>query len=72
MIIVVVVLFLAISCYSQSDDDPQEDLAKFGYKLNKEVKSQKESFYIFGYLCELFKKIWQILAIPKKHMILAF
>jgi hypothetical protein len=41
MIIVVVFLFLAISCYSQSGDDPQDDLAKFGYKLNKEVKSQK-------------------------------
>jgi hypothetical protein len=41
MIIVVVFLFLAISCSSQSGDDPKEDLAKFGYKLNKEVKSQK-------------------------------
>jgi hypothetical protein len=25
--------FLAILCFSQSDVDPQEDLAKFGYKL---------------------------------------
>jgi hypothetical protein len=25
---------LAILCYSQDGDDPQEDLAKFGYKLN--------------------------------------
>jgi hypothetical protein len=30
--------FLAISCYSQSGDDPQQDLAKFGYKKNMKVK----------------------------------
>jgi hypothetical protein len=30
--------FLAILCHSQSDNDPQEDLAKFGYKLNMKVK----------------------------------
>jgi hypothetical protein len=28
---------LAILCHSQSDNDPQEDLAKFGYKLNMKV-----------------------------------
>jgi hypothetical protein len=28
------VFFLGILCYSRSGDDPQKDLAKFGYKLN--------------------------------------
>jgi hypothetical protein len=32
-------------------DDPQEDLAKFGYKLNKEVKSQKNpSIFLATYV----------------------
>jgi hypothetical protein len=31
--------------WGQSGDDPQEDLAKFGYKSKK----LKTSFYIFGY-----------------------
>jgi hypothetical protein len=51
IIVVVVFLFLAISCYSQSDDDPQEDLAKFGYKLNKEAISQKNpSIFLATYV----------------------
>jgi hypothetical protein len=51
IILVVVLLFLAISCYSQSGDDPQEDLAKFGYKLNKEVNSQKNpSIFLATYV----------------------
>jgi hypothetical protein len=51
MIIVVVFVFLAISCYSLSGDDPQEDLAKFGYKLNNEVKSQKNpSIFLATYV----------------------
>jgi hypothetical protein len=29
--------FLAILCYSQSGDDPKEDLARFGYKLKMKV-----------------------------------
>jgi hypothetical protein len=42
--------FWAILCCShQSGDDPQEDLAKFGYKLNMKgiFIKQKASFYIF-------------------------
>jgi hypothetical protein len=30
--------WLAILCYSQSGNDQQEDLAKFGYKLNMKLK----------------------------------
>jgi hypothetical protein len=29
--------FLPILCYNQSGDDPQEDLAKFDYKLHMNV-----------------------------------
>jgi hypothetical protein len=35
------VFFLAILFYGQSADDPQEDLARFGYKLNMKVKFLK-------------------------------
>jgi len=52
MFFVFVVLFLAIVCYSQSGDDPQEDLAKFGYKLNMKEKVLKHPSIIFGYLLE--------------------
>ncbi len=43
--------FVAISCCSQSGDDPQQDLAKFGYKKNMKVKKYEKikSFYILGY-----------------------
>jgi len=51
-------LFLAIVCYSQSGDDPQEDLAKFGYKLNMKKKSLETPIYIFGYLLEPCIEIW--------------
>ncbi len=34
-----VFFFLSILCCNQSDDDPQEDLAKFGYKLNIKIKN---------------------------------
>jgi hypothetical protein len=50
-----VFFFLEILCYNQSGDGPQEDLAKFGYKLNMKKKT---SFYIFGYLLELCIEIW--------------
>jgi hypothetical protein len=33
------IIFLSILCCNQSDDDPQEDLAKFGYKLNIKIKN---------------------------------
>jgi hypothetical protein len=28
------IIIFAILCYSQNDNDPHEDLAKFGYKIN--------------------------------------
>jgi len=34
-------LFWSILCYSQGGDDPQEDLANFGYKLNFKIKVLK-------------------------------
>ncbi len=36
----------------QSGDHPQEDLAKFGYKHNIQVKILKTSLYIFGYILQ--------------------
>jgi hypothetical protein len=33
--------------YSQSGDDPQEDLARFGYKLNMKVNFQKILLYFW-------------------------
>jgi hypothetical protein len=41
-------LFWAILCCSQSGNDSQEDLAKFGYKVNMKVKKKQKSFHIFG------------------------
>jgi hypothetical protein len=35
-------------CCSQSGDDPQEDLAKFGYKLNMKVKFLKHPSLILA------------------------
>jgi hypothetical protein len=60
MFFVFVVLFLAIVCYSQSGDDPQEDwvIAKFGYKLNMKKKVLKHPSIIFGYLLEPCIEIW--------------
>ncbi len=74
------VFFWSILCCSQNGDDPQDDLVKFGYKLNIKV-IKNASFYIFSYLLELCIDIWKffliffrIMAIEnlKKHMILAF
>ncbi len=65
-------------CCSQSGDDPPEDLANFGYKLNITVTIS--NFYIFGYLLEPCIEIWifflrysRIMAIinRKKLLILA-
>jgi hypothetical protein len=42
---------------SQSGDHLQEDLVKFGYKLNMKV-GEKKSFYTFGYLLEWYTEIW--------------
>jgi hypothetical protein len=41
------VFFLAILCYSQSGDDPQEDLVKFGYKLNMKENFIKKTLLYF-------------------------
>jgi hypothetical protein len=40
---------LAILCYSQSGNDQQEDLAKFGYKLNMKLTISKHPSIFFGY-----------------------
>jgi hypothetical protein len=40
-------LLWAILCYSQSGDHPQEDLAKFGCKLNVREFFIKKILYIF-------------------------
>jgi hypothetical protein len=37
---------------SQNNYDSQEDLAKFGYKLNVKEKCFKTFFYVFGYILE--------------------
>jgi hypothetical protein len=51
--------FLALLCNTQSGNDLEEDLARFGYKLNmKAIK--KESLYIFGCLLETCIKIWWV------------
>jgi hypothetical protein len=43
--------FLAILCYSQSGDDLQEDVAKFGYKLNLKIFFVKNpSIFLAAYL----------------------
>jgi hypothetical protein len=71
--------FLPILWCSQSGDDPQEVVAKFGYKINMKV-SFKISFYIFGFVLDSCIEIWWfflkfggILADKnlKKHLILA-
>jgi hypothetical protein len=49
--------FLALLCCTQSGNDLQEDLARFGYKLNMKV-IKKESLYIFGCLLETCIEIW--------------
>jgi hypothetical protein len=42
--------FLAILCCSQSGDDPQEDLARSGYKLNMKVKFKEiPSIFLASY-----------------------
>ncbi len=44
---------------SQSGDHSKNNLAKFGYILDRKVERKKESLYILGYLLELIIKIWQ-------------
>jgi hypothetical protein len=72
--------FGAILYYSQSGDDPQEDLAKFGYKLHMKAMLKKHPCVLLAtYLNHMqtsgyfFFNFDQILAIEifKKHMILA-
>jgi hypothetical protein len=66
-------------CYSQRGDDPHENLAIFGDKLNMKVNCVKHPSIIFGYLLEpcieikIYTLIFhRILAIEnlKEHMIL--
>jgi hypothetical protein len=62
--------FLAILCYSQRGDDPhEEDLARFGNKLNMKVNCVKRPSIIFGYLLEPCIEIKE--KILKFHRILA-
>ncbi len=55
LLMIIVVLqcfcFWQFHVIAKVGDDPQEDLAKFGYKLNKEVKSQKNpSIFLATYV----------------------
>jgi len=54
-----VCFFWSIFWCSQSDGDPHEDLANFGYKINMKEKYSKISFYIFWYILESCIEIWQ-------------
>jgi len=51
-----VALFLgggvSILCYSQSGNDPHEDLAKFGYELSMKVTYKKKSSIFLATLLE--------------------
>jgi len=60
-------LFFPILWCSQNDDQPQEDLAKFKYRLHMKVKEISRLLYIFAYMLEpnreilrFFKKIVKI------------
>ncbi len=50
MLAAAVFFFLAMLCYSQSGNDPQEDLARFGYKLNMKVNFLKNILLYFWLL----------------------
>jgi hypothetical protein len=50
-------LFFPILRSSQNDDHPQEDLAKFKYRLGMKVKETSRFLYIFGYMLEPNRKI---------------
>jgi len=43
-------VFFSILWCNWNDDHPQDDLVKFGYILD--MKVEKKSFYIFGYLLD--------------------
>ncbi len=45
-------LFFPILWCSQNDDHPQEDLAKFQYRLRMKVKEISRLLYIFAYMLE--------------------
>jgi hypothetical protein len=47
IVVIVPVFFRAILCHGQSVDDPQEDLARSGYKLNMKVKFLKIPLYFW-------------------------
>ncbi len=48
---------MAISSYSQSEDNPKKDLAKFDYKQNMKLQKLNILLFYFGYLLEPFIKI---------------
>jgi hypothetical protein len=70
--------FLPILCYSQSGDDPQEDLAKFDYKLHMNVIFLKHHSIFWLPTWTMYKKYGNVLKIDwilaienlKMHMIL--
>jgi hypothetical protein len=51
------VFLLLILCYNQIGDHVKDDLTKFGYKLDMEVKILKILLY-YGNLLETFVKNW--------------
>jgi len=73
------VFYLAILSYSQSEDNPKKDLAKFDYKLNMIFKKKYTSIFLAILLepcieiCRFFLNFIRIMAIEnlKKHSILA-
>ncbi len=50
---------LRILWCSQSDNHPENNLAKFGYIIDMKIRKQTISFYILGYLLEVSIKVWQ-------------
>jgi hypothetical protein len=47
---------LRILWCSQSDNHPENNLAKFGYIIDMKIRKQIESFYILGYLLQVIIK----------------
>jgi hypothetical protein len=53
------VFFWSNLCCSQSGIDIEENLAKFGYKINM-IFLKKKSIYVFGYLFEPCIEVWKV------------
>ncbi len=46
----IAMFFLTIFCYSHSDDDPDQDLANFGYEINMKIIFKNPSIFLATYL----------------------